>query len=378
VRTVLRPEHELYRDQVRRFLENEVVPHHSAWERVGMVPRETWHKAGATGLLCPMVPSQYGGADGDFGFSAVLIEEIARVNATGLGFTLHGDVVAPYILRYGAEALKQAWLPRMVSGEAIGALGLTEPGMGSDMKAMRCIARRKGDDYIIDGQKTFITNGGNCDFVILGVKTGPALGREGISLILVPFGTAGFTKGKNLDKIGLHAQDTAELFFDNVRVPVSNRLGEENKGFSYLMSELAQERLAIGVRAAASIEAMLDITIAYTRSRDVFGRPLAEFQNTRFKLADAKAEATMLRAFVDQCLTEHLRGELTPDRAAMVKLVAAEMQNRLLDDFLQLHGGNGYMSEYLIGRAWTDARVMRIYGGSSEIMREIIARSLAH
>lgn len=375
-RTVLSEEHELFRDQVRRFVEAEIVPHHAHWEKEGVVPRELWLKAGALGLLCPLIPQEYGGGGGDFGFSAVIVEELARVNATGVGFTLHSDVMAPYILRYGSEEAKRRWLPQLASGERIGALALTEPGIGSDLKALRATARRDGDSYLINGSKTFITNGQNSGLVIVAVKTDPEAGRKGVSLILVEEGTPGFSKGRNLDKIGLHAQDTSELFFDEVRVPAANLLGEENKGYSYLMSELSQERLVVGIRAAASIEAMLERTIAYTREREAFGQSVFDFQNTRFKLADAKAQAAMLRAFVDDCLGRHLRGELAPEEAAMVKLTGAEMQGRLLDEFLQLHGGYGYMSEYVVGRAWVDARVMRIYAGSSEIMREIIARTL--
>jgi acyl-CoA dehydrogenase len=305
-----------------------------------------------------------------------MVEEIARVNATGLGFTMHNDVAAHYLLAYGSEAIKQEWLPKMASGEIIVALALTEPGTGSDLKAIQSTAHRKGDDYILTGQKTFITNGYSCDLVIVAAKTAPELGRKGVSLLLVSRDATGFSKGRKLEKIGLLAQDTSELFFDAVRVPISNRLGAENEGYSYLLHQLAQERLTIGLRAIASIEALLESTVAYTRERKAFGKPLMEFQNTRFKLSDARAQAEMLRCFTDSCLAEHLRGELTPVRAAMVKLLGSEMQNRILDDLLQLHGGYGFMSEYMVGRAWRDARVMRIYGGSSEIMRELIARDI--
>lgn len=376
MRPVFNADHELFRDQVRRFVDEEIVPHHAQWERDGIVPRSLWLKAGACGLLCPMLPQEYGGAGGDFGFSAVVVEELARVNASAVGFTLHSDVAAPYILAYGNDESKSRWLPRMVRGERIGALALTEPGIGSDLKALRTSARREGDHYLLNGSKTFITNGQNSGIVIVAAKTDPAAGRKGISLILVEEGTPGFSKGRNLEKIGLHGQDTSELFFEEVRVPVVNRLGEENAGFSYLMHQLAQERLVIGIRAAASIEAMLQRTITYTRDRKAFGQAVFDFQNSRFKLASAKAEVAMLRSFVDECLATHLAGKLTPERAAMVKLVAAEMQGRLLDEFVQLHGGYGFMREYVVGQAWVDARVMRIYGGSSEIMKEIIARTL--
>lgn len=375
-RTVLTSDHELFREQFRRFLAEHVVPFHADWERGGLVPRSVWLLAGKLGFLCPTMPERYGGGGGDFGYSAVMVEEIARVNATGLGFTMHNDIAAYYLLEYGGEPIKQEWLPKMARGETIVALAMTEPGTGSDLKAIKTVARRDGSDFVLDGQKTFITNGYSCDLVIVAAKTAPELGRKGLSLLLVPFGVPGFTKGRKLEKIGLLAQDTAELFFESVRVPAANLMGIENEGFFHLTHQLAQERLTIALRAIASVEALLDSTIAYTREREAFGKPLFEFQNTKFKLADARAQAEMLRCFVDSCLAEHLEGQLTSTRAAMVKLVAAEMQNRILDDLLQLHGGYGFMSEYMVGRAWRDARVMRIYGGSSEIMREIIAREL--
>jgi acyl-CoA dehydrogenase len=376
MRSVLNVDHEGFRDQVRRFVEEHIAPFHAQWERAGIVPRELWRAAGERGLLCVTTPEEYGGAGADFGYSAVIIEELARVNASGVGFSLHSDVVAPYLLAYAGEEQKRRWLPRMASGELIGAIAMTEPGVGSDLKEVRTSARRDGEHYLISGQKTFITNGTNCGLVIVVAKTDPDAGREGISLICVEEGTPGFAKGRNLEKIGLHAQDTSELFFTEVRVPIGNRLGEEGKGFKYLMHQLAQERLIVAVRAAASMETMLEVTVAYTRERKAFGKPLFELQNTRFKLADARAQSEMFRVFADDCLALHLRGALTPERAAMAKLVGAEMQNRILDDLLQLHGGYGYMSEYPIGRAWVDARVMRILAGSSEIMREIIARTL--
>ncbi|MFT3717618.1 acyl-CoA dehydrogenase family protein [Pseudorhodoferax sp.] len=374
-RTVYREDHELFREQVRRFFENEVVPFHHAWERAGIVPKDVWRKAGREGLLNTMLPEPYGGG-GDFGHAAVLIEETARTGASGLGFALHSDIVAPYIHRYGSTAQKDRWLPRMAAGELIGAIAMTEPGAGSDLKSVRTTARRDGGHYVVDGQKTFITNGINAGLVIVVAKTAPELGARGVSLIVVEDGTPGFSKGRKLEKIGLLAQDTSELFFDGVRVPADHLLGEENQGFKYLMHELAQERLVVAVRAAMSIEAFLHRTIDYTRERQAFGQPVFEFQNTRFKLAEAKAQATMLRVFVDDCIALHLHRALSPERAAMAKLNATALQNRLLDEFLQLHGGYGYMSEYQIGRAWADARVGRIYGGSDEIMKEIIARTL--
>ncbi|GAA3989653.1 acyl-CoA dehydrogenase family protein [Comamonas faecalis] len=374
-RTIYREDHEQLREQARRFFEREVEPFHDQWERDGIVPKEVWRKAGREGLLNPMLPEPYGGG-GDFGHAAVLLEEIARAGASGLGFPLHSDIVAPYIFAYGSKEQKDRWLPRMAAGELIGAIAMTEPGAGSDLKSVRTTARREGDEYVINGSKTFITNGINSEIVIVVAKTAPELGAKGVSLIVVEDGTPGFSKGRKLEKIGLMAQDTSELFFDNVRVPVGNLLGEENLGFKYLMKELAQERLVVAVRAAASVEAFLQKTVDYTRERKAFGQSVFEFQNTRFKLAEAKAQATMLRVFVDDCMALHMRRELTPERAAMVKLNATALQNKLLDEFLQLHGGYGYMTEYQVGRAWTDARIGRIYGGSDEIMKEIIARTL--
>jgi acyl-CoA dehydrogenase len=374
MRAVFREDHDLFRDQVRRFVDRELVPHLAQWEHDGIVPKEVWRKTGAEGLLCVTVPEAYGGAGGDFGHSAVLIEELARANATAVGFTTHSEIVANYILAYGSEAQKQKWLPRMASGEIIAVIAMSEPGIGSDLRSMRTRAQRDGDDYLINGQKTFITNGANADLAVTAVKFDPT--SKDLTLICVEEDRPGFRKGRRLEKIGLKGQDTSELFFDNVRVPVANRLGAENEGFRYLTHQLAWERLIIAIRAAQSVETLLEETIAYTRERQAFGKPIFDYQNTRFKLADAKAQATMLRAFVDQCLAQVMRGELTPETAAMAKLVGSEMQGRLLDEFLQLHGGYGFMSEYKISRAWVDARVARIYGGTSEIMKQIISRSL--
>jgi len=374
MRRVFREDHNMFRDQARRFVEREIVPYLHEWEKAGIVPRELWLKAGETGLLCATVPEQYGGSGGDFGHSAVMIEELARANATAVGFTTHSEIVTPYIVAYGSEAQKQRWLPRMVSGELIGVIAMSEPGIGSDLRSMRTSLRREGDEYIVNGQKTFITNGGNAGLMVTATKIDPAA-RE-LTLICVEEDRPGFSKGRLLEKIGLKGQDTSELFFDQVRVPVGNRLGEEGMGFKYLTHQLGWERLIIAIRAAQSIDTLLEETIAYTRERKVFGKPVLDFQNTRFKLAEAKAQATMLRVFVDDCLEKVMRGELTPEIAAMAKLLGSEMQGKLLDEFLQLHGGYGFMSEYKISRAWVDARVARIYGGTSEIMKEIIGRTL--
>lgn len=371
-----REDHELFRTQVRRFVEREIAPHHAQWERDGFVPKGVWRKAGQSGLLCCLVPEMYGGAGGDFGHSAVIIEEMARANATAFGITTHSEICAPYILAYGTEEQKRRWLTAMTSGEAICAIAMTEPGIGSDLRSLRTTAVRDGDHFIVNGQKTFITNGLNADVAIVAVKIDPRPADKKITLMLIDANSPGFTKGRKLEKIGLRGQDTCELFFDNVRVPATNILGKEHEGFGYLMHELAQERMIIALRAATSIEAILEETIAYTRNRQAFGQTVFDYQNTRFKLAQAKAEATMLRVFVDDCLELLVKKELTPDRAAMAKLIGSEMQNKLLDEFLQLHGGYGFMSEYKVARAWVDARVARIYGGTSEIMREIIARTL--
>ncbi|HDZ57782.1 MAG TPA: acyl-CoA dehydrogenase [Pseudomonas xinjiangensis] len=374
MRSVFREDHNMFREQARRFVEREIVPNLHEWEKVGIVPKEVWLKAGEMGLLCSTVPEEYGGAGGDFGHSAVMIEELARANATAVGFTTHSEIVAPYLVAYGSEEQKHKWLPKMVSGEMIGVIAMSEPGIGSDLRSMRTVLRQDGDEYVVSGQKTFITNGGNADLVVTATKLDPA-GKD-LTLVCVETDRAGFSKGRLLDKIGLKGQDTAELFFDDVRVPVSNRLGEENRGFKYLTHQLAWERLIIALRAAQSIETLLEETITYTRERKVFGNTVFDFQNTRFKLAEVKAQATMLRVFVDDCLEKVMAGELTADVAAMAKLLGSEMQGKMLDELLQLHGGYGFMSEYKIGRAWVDARVARIYGGTSEIMKEIISRTL--
>jgi len=376
MRTSLREDHEQFRDQVRKFVQREIAPYHHEWEKTGCVPRETWLKAGREGLLLPAIPEEYGGGGGDFGHSIVVIEELMRVLATGPGFPLHSDIVAPYLLAYGSEQQKRAWLPAMARGEKIGAIAMTEPGIGSDLKAMRTTARREGDSYVINGGKTFITNGANSDLVIVACKTNPEAGTRGISLIVVDAGTPGFTKGPLLEKIGLKAQDTCELFFDNVRVPAANLLGEEGKGFGYLMHQLAQERLMIAVRSPIVMEAMLEETIEYTKSRKAFGQPIFDHQNTRFKLAEIKAKTVACRIFVDHCISLHFDKALSSDLAAMAKLYATEAQGQAVDELLQLHGGYGFMREYPIARAFVDSRVQRIYGGTSEIMKEIISRGL--
>ncbi|MDP6014066.1 MAG: acyl-CoA dehydrogenase family protein [Alphaproteobacteria bacterium] len=369
-------EHEAFRDQVKRFIAREITPYHDNWEKAGEIDRDLWHKMGAAGLLCCAVPEEYGGPGADFSYSAVVLEELAKANASGPGVGVHSDIVTPYILHYGSDEQKQEWLPKLVSGEAVGAIAMTEPGTGSDLQGVRTSAIEDGNHLVVNGAKTFITNGQQADVIIVVAKTDPSQGAHGTSLVLVEREREGFSRGRNLEKIGLKAQDTSELFFDNVRVPKTNLLGEEGRGFEYLMSDLPQERLIIALGAVAHAEAGLDWTIEYVKGRKAFGKAIGDFQNTRFRLADVKTEVTIGRAFVEQCLEKHMNGGLDPTTAAMAKLWTTEMENRVLDICLQLHGGYGYMWEYPIARAWADARIARIYGGTNEIMRELIGRSL--
>ncbi|MFM0505597.1 acyl-CoA dehydrogenase family protein [Paraburkholderia caffeinilytica] len=375
-RTVFRDDHEMLRTTVRRFLERECTPRQAEWDKAGRVDRETWLKAGREGLLCLTLPTEYGGGGGDFGHAAILNEEVNRAGLSGLGFGVHSDIIAPYIARIGNEEQKQKWLPKTCTGESILAIGMTEPGTGSDLKAIRTTAVRDGDEYVINGSKTFISNGLNADLIILVCKTDPSAGSKGVSLIVVEATREGFRRGRKLEKVGMHSQDTAELFFDNVRVPVSNRLGEEGKGFAYLMGELPQERLSIAVGAAARLEACLEHTINYVKDRRAFNQTVWDFQNTKFKLADIKAQTTAVRVLVDYYLAEHVRRRLTLEEAAIAKLFATESLGKALDDMVQLHGGYGYMLEYPVARAFADARVNRIYGGTSEVMRDLISRKL--
>jgi long-chain-acyl-CoA dehydrogenase len=375
-RTIFSEEHEMFRDQVRRFVENEITPFHAEWEKIGRVSREAWLKAGENGLLCAAMPEEYGGAGADFLFSMVVMEELASAGAMGPGFSLHSDIIAPYLLHYGTEEQKQNWLPRMARGEVIGAIGMTEPAAGSDVQGIKTKAIRDGDDYVIDGQKVFITNGGNCDFIILACKTDPDQGARGTSLILVEADREGFRKGRLLDKVGWKAQDTAELFFDSVRVPVSNLIGVEGRGFYQLMEQLPQERLMQAVRASSALEAALEWSITHTTERKAFGKTIADFQNTRFRLAEVKAQAVVMRIFTDHCLQMHMNKELDAVDAAIAKMVTSETLCKCLDDCLQMFGGYGFMWEYPIARAWADARAGRIAGGTGEVMREIIGRSV--
>lgn len=372
-RDVYQPEHDMFRDSVRKFFAREAAPHKEAWRKAGKVDRAFWTKAGAAGLLCPTVPEAYGGAGADFRYNCIVDEETAYGGA-GAGFSVHSDIVAPYILNYGSEEQKTHWLPKMVSGETVTAIAMSEPGTGSDLQGVKTTARRDGNHYVINGSKTFISNGQHCDLVVVVAKTDPDKGAKGTSLILVEADRAGFKRGRNLEKMGQKAADTSELFFDDVRVPITNCLGEENKGFIYLMQELPQERLVIAVGAAAAAQRAFDITVDYVKERQAFGRPVASFQNTRFKLAEMKTELAVGWAFVDQCIRKRLDKSLDAAQGAMAKLWLTEMEGRLVDQCVQLHGGYGYMMEYEIAHRYVDARVQRIYGGTSEIMKELISR----
>ncbi|MCA0243476.1 MAG: acyl-CoA dehydrogenase family protein [Proteobacteria bacterium] len=376
VRTVFREDHEMLRESARRFFERECVPRQAEWDRAGRTDRETWLKMGREGLLCVALPAEYGGGGGDFGHAAVVMEEMHRAGVSGAGFSLHSDIIAPYFNRLGTEEQKRRWLPALCAGEKILAVAMTEPGGGSDLKAMRTSAVRDGNEYVINGAKTFISNGQSADLVMLACKTDPAAGAKGVSLIVVEADRAGFRRGRKLHKVGQPAADTSELFFDDVRVPVGNLLGEENMGFKYLMQELAQERLLIAIYAAVALERALDLTLQYVKERKAFGQTVWDFQNSKFKLADAKAGAVAVRTMVDYYIGEHLRRRLSVQEAAIAKLFATETLWKHLDDMVQLHGGYGYMLEYPIARAFVDYRVSRVAGGASEVLRDLIARQL--
>jgi alkylation response protein AidB-like acyl-CoA dehydrogenase len=372
-RTVFREDHEMLRDSARRFFERECAPRQEAWDQAGRVDRETWLKAGREGLLCVAIPTEYGGGGGDFGHSAVVLEEMHRAGISGAGFSLHSDIVAPYINRLGTEEQKQRWLPDICAGKTILAVAITEPGGGSDVKACRTTAVRDGDEWVINGSKTFISNGMSADLIMLVCKTDPAAGARGVSLILVETHREGFRRGRKLHKVGQPAADTAELFFDNVRVPAGNLLGEPNQGFGYLMQELAQERLIIALYAATALERLL-ASREYVKDRKAFGGTVWDFQNTKFKLADVKANAVALRTMVDYYLGEHMRRKLTVNEAAIAKLHATETLWKCIDDMVQLHGGYGYMLEYPIARAFTTA--CPAWWAAPTVMRELIARKL--
>jgi alkylation response protein AidB-like acyl-CoA dehydrogenase len=373
------PEHADYRESVRRFIAEEIVPNHERWEHDGIVDRELFTTAARTGMLAMQVPESHGGAGvDDFRFNQILDEEVgvAGIGGAGLGITLHNDICLPYFLNFASDEQKQRWLPGIADGSLITALAMTEPEMGSDLAGLRTTAIRDGDGYVVNGSKTFITNGINADLVITAVRTDPGQRHAGISIVIVERGMDGFERGRNLEKIGMHSQDTAELFFSDVRVPAENLLGEEGQGFRYMTSNLAQERLSIALTGVGAARGALDWTVEYVKQRSAFGKPIGTFQNTRFALAEMATEIELATAFCDQAVLAHNDGELSPPDAAMAKWWATELQGRVIDRCVQLHGGYGYMLEYPIARAYADARVTRIYGGTTEIMKEIIGRSL--
>jgi alkylation response protein AidB-like acyl-CoA dehydrogenase len=376
-RTLFEPEHELFRESYRAFLDKHVAPHHEQWEKDKIVDRGVWLEAGKQGFLSMAVPEEYGGGGNpDFRYNTIVCEETVAGRYSGLGFSLHNDVIAPYLLELTTREQKERWLPQFSTGEMITAIAMTEPGTGSDLQGIKTRAVREGDHYVLNGSKTFITNGINADLIIVVAQTNPEKGAQGFSLLAVERGMEGFERGRHLDKVGMDAQDTAELSFTDVRVPVENRLGEEGMGFIYLMQNLPQERISIAIMAAAAMESVLEETIAYVSERKAFGKPIGSFQNSRFLLAELSTEATAVRIMVDEFIRLHLDGKLTAEQAAMAKWWTTEAQVRLVDRCLQLHGGYGYMREYSVAKAFLDARVQTIYGGTTEIMKEIVGRSL--
>ncbi len=369
---------DLLSDAARKFFERECAPHYEKWEEDGLVDREVWRKAGAAGLLCAEMPEEYGGAGGSFAHDAIIAYERGRLGLDGFGFPLHSSIVAPYILHYGSEEQKKRWLPRMASGDLVGAIAMSEPGAGSDLQSVKTSAKRDGNHYVISGQKTFITNGQQANLIVVVTKTDPSKGAKGTTLFVVETEEVeGFDRGRNLDKIGLKSNDTSELFFNDVRVPADALLGpEEGQGFYQLMEQLPQERLLIAIQAIATIELALEETLDYVRQRKAFGTRVIDFQNTQMKLAECKTEATIGRVFVDHCIGELIEGRLTAETASMAKYWLSDLQCKIVDECLQLHGGYGYMNEYTIARLYRDSRVQRIYGGTNEIMKLLIARSL--
>ena len=379
-RTLFSPDHESFRDSFRRFMEREIAPHHEAWEEQGYVDRELWRKAGANGFLCMTMPQKHGGAGGDKLYSVAQMEELARGGFSGVGFGLHSEIVAPYLLHYGTADQKQRYLPRLASGDMVGAIAMTEPAAGSDLQGIKATASPQPDgSYLLNGSKTFITNGWHADLVIVVAKTNPVAGAKGTSLLLVERGMPGFTTGQRLKKLGLKAQDTSELFFDNCSVPADNLLGGpdfENKGFICLMEQLPWERMQIAVTAVAASQAAIDWTLLYVKDRKVFGQPVASYQNTRYKLAEMQTEVQIARVFVDKCCELVSQNKLDTASASMAKYWTTDLQCKVMDECVQLHGGYGYMWEYPITRAYADARVQRIYGGTNEIMKEVITRAM--
>jgi acyl-CoA dehydrogenase len=374
-RAIYNEDHRQFRESVTRFMDKEIRPNIARWEEQGKCDRDVWKKAGEAGMLCPQVPEAYGGLGLDFRYNAI-VDEVLSDGGCAIGFGLQSDIAVDYIIAYGSEEQKQRWLPGMVDGSVISAIAMTEPGAGSDLQGVRTTARRDGNHYVINGSKIYITNGQNADLIILIAKTDPDKGAKGTSLILVEADREGFARGKNLDKIGQHSADTSELFFNEVRVPITNCLGEENKGFIYLMSQLPQERLSIAISAQSSAQYAYDVTLDWVKDRKAFGKTVFDFQNTRFVLADIWTKLQVGWAHLDHCIARHIEGKLTNEEGAAAKLWHTDMQWEIMDACLQLHGGAGYMNEYAIARIWRDARVQRIYGGTNEIMKELIGRKL--
>jgi len=377
-RHIFESEHDVFRDTVRKFLVEEAYEQHVQWEKDGQIDRNFWYKAGEQGMLCPGAPEEYGGVGADFRYNMVVSEEVSRLGLTGIGFSLHNDVTTPYLTNVANEAQKQKYLQRCISGDCIVAIAMTEPGTGSDLQGIKTSAVDMGDHYVLNGSKTFITCGQQADIVLVVCRTNPdpAAGAKAFSILIVEGGMPGFERGRNLDKLGQKAQDTSELFFNDVKVPKENLLGEEGMGFIYLMRELPQERLSIAVSAVAGCESVMAQTVNYVKERKAFGKSIADFQNTQFTLAQLEAEVTAMRIFIDRCAELLLRSELTTVDASKAKLLATELQGRVTDQCLQLHGGYGYMWEYPVTRAYADARIQRIYGGTSEVMKLIIGRDL--
>ncbi len=377
-RTAYTEDHEAFRSTVRQFVAKEIEPNADKWDAAGLVPKDVWPKAGELGLLCPTVPEAYGGLGLDFGYNSIINEEFGYNTDVATGFSLQTDIVANYLIEYGSEEQKAHWLPKMVSGEIVTAIAMTEPGTGSDLQGMRTTAKKDGNHYVINGAKTYITNGQNADLILVCVKTDPDAqpAYKGVSIVLVEADREGFKRGRNLDKIGLDAADTSELFFEDVRVPITNCLGEEGMGFIYLMTELPQERLSIAIGAQAAAQRTFDQTVEFVRERKAFGKPILDFQNTRFVLADLKTKLQVGWAHIDWSLARHLKRELTPEEASSAKLWHTELQGEMVDKCLQLHGGAGFMNEYPIAKQFRGARVTRIFGGTSEIMKELIGRKL--
>jgi alkylation response protein AidB-like acyl-CoA dehydrogenase len=378
-RTLFDDEHQQFRATFRAWLERRVAPNHAQWERDKQIPRELWREAGELGIIGMTIPEEFGGGGtDDYRFSVIIVEELARLGVTSSGnaFTLHNDIVLPYILGNATQEQRQRWLPGMANGEIVGAIAMTEPNTGSDLGAIATTATRHGKHYVVNGSKTFISNGITSDLVVVAVKTDPSAGHRGISLLVIERGMAGFERGRNLDKLGMHAQDTAEMFFRDVEVPLANLLGEEGNGFAILMKNLAQERLGIAVSGVAVAQEALDQTLAYTRSRIAFRQPIAQFQHIKFLLAELSTEVQIAQVYLDRCIELHLERGLSAEQAAAAKYWCTELQNKVVDRCLQLHGGYGYMLEYPIARAWVDSRVQTIYGGTTEIMKEIIGRAI--